>query len=308
MDPTLLVTVESSESETAALEFKASFDPSVSSSWCELVKDIAAMANSGGGAIVFGVNDDGTPELSDPTTMLSIDPATIVDKIKKYTGQHYAGCSVASGTRKAHPVTIMYVAAARIPLVFIAPGTYDIGSGKQKTAFSAGTAYFRHGAKSEPGTSEDLRASLERELDRIRSSWLDGIAKVVTAPVGAIVSVLPAELRLSGAQEATGVRLVNDEGAPAFKAVRTDLLYPYRQKELTAQVNALLGASAISARDVYIVRKAHAIEEQPNFYYKPQYSSPQYSEAFADWMVKQYRNDPDFFSKAREASKKDSAS
>ena len=46
---------------------------------------------------------------------------------------------------------------------------------KQKTAFSAGTVYFRHGAKSEPGTSEDLRASLERELDRIRSSWLDGI-------------------------------------------------------------------------------------------------------------------------------------
>ena len=43
---------------------------------------------------------------------------------------------------------------------------------------------------------------------------------------------------------------------------------------------------------------------QPTFYYKPQYSSPQYSEAFADWMVEQYRADPEFFFKAREAAKK----
>jgi hypothetical protein len=120
------------------------------------------------------------------------------------------------------------VRAVSLPIVFTSPGTYDVGGGKQKTAFSAGTVYFRHGAKSEPGTSEDLRAALERELARIRSSWLDGIAKVVTAPVGATVSVLPGEVTLSGAKDASTVRLVNDDGAPAFKAVRTDLLYPYR--------------------------------------------------------------------------------
>lgn len=308
MDASLLATVESSEGETAEVEFKASFDPAAASNWCELVKDIVAIANSGGGVIVFGVNDDGTPRSADLEAVLSIDPATIVDKIKKYTGQHYAGCSVASGTRQAHPVVIMSVAAMPMPIIFAAPGTYDIGGGKQKTAFSVGTVYFRHGAKSEPGTSEDLRASLERELDRIRSSWLDGITKVVTAPVGATVSVLPAEVRLSGAEEATGVRLVNDEIAPAFKAVRTDLLYPYRQKELVGQVNTLLGTLTISAHDVYSVRKAHVIDGQPNFYYKPQYSSPQYSQAFAEWLVGQYRADPEFFAKAREASKKHSAS
>jgi hypothetical protein len=182
---------------------------------------------------------------------------------------------VVSGTRQGHAVVIMSIASVTMPMVFTAPGTYDIGGGKQKTAFSQGAVYFRHGAKSEPGSSEDLRTALERELDRIRSSWLDGIAKVVTAPVGATISVLPAEVKLSGAQDATGVRLVNDETAPAFKAIRTDLLYPYRQKELVAQVNALLGAPTISAHDVHSVRKVHAVDRQPNFFYKPQYSSPQ---------------------------------
>jgi hypothetical protein len=201
-------------------------------------------------------------------------------------------------------VIVLVVSSVSIPIVFTAPGTYEVGGGKQKTAFSKGTVYFRHGAKSEPGTSDDLRAALTRELDRIRSSWLDGITKVVTAPVGATISVLPGEVQLSGAEGATGVRLVNDEDAPAFKAFRTDLLYPYRQKELVTRVNALLAGSKISSHDVYCVRKAHGIDAQPNFFYKPQFSSPQYSEAYAEWMAGQHRGDADFFLKAREASRK----
>ena len=216
----LLGAVERAESESAELEFKASFDPAEASQWCEVIKDIVAIANSGGGAIVFGVNDDGTPCAADLSAVLGIDPATITDKIKKYTGQHFAGCSMARGTYQAHPVAILSITSPSMPMVFTAPGTYDSGAGKQKTAFSVGTVYFRHGAKSDPGTSEDLRLALERELSRIRSSWLDGIAKVVTAPPGTMVSVLPAEVSLSGAEGATGVRLVNDEAAPAFKAMR----------------------------------------------------------------------------------------
>ena len=44
--------------------------------------------------------------------------------------------------------------------------------------------------------------------------------------------------------------------------------------------------------------------ELARFYYKPQYSSPQYSQTFAEWMVEQYHADSDFYAKAREAAKK----
>ncbi len=294
--------LEERENESADFDFKAALDPLAPQDWCELIKDIVAMANSGGGAIVFGVNDDGSPATgTDLAPILAIDPATIVDKIKRYADQLFAGFSLCSGTRRGCPVAILSVSSVHIPIIFTAPGTYDIGGGKQKTAFSKGTVYFRHGAKSEPGTSEDLRAALNRELDHVRSSWLDGITKVVMAPPGATVSVLPAEVRLTGADSATAVRLVNDADAPAFKAVRTDLLYPFRQKELVYRVNELLGGPKITGYEVHCVRKSRGVDDQPNFFYKPQFSSPQYSEAFAQWMVDQFRTDPEFFHKAREA-------
>src|SRR6266581_3080482 len=146
MEVSLLTAVESSQGESAELDFKAAFDPTAASSWCELVKDIVAIANSGGGVIVFGVNDDGTPSSADLALLRGVDPATIVDKVKKYTGQHYAGCSLTDSTRHDHPVVVLSVASVSIPMVFTAPGTYDIGGGKQKIAFSLGTVYFRHGA------------------------------------------------------------------------------------------------------------------------------------------------------------------
>jgi hypothetical protein len=304
MDKAVLTKVVEAENESAELDFKASFDPTAPQDWCELIKDVVAMANTGGGIVVFGVNDDGTPATADLKPIQALDPATFVDKIKKYTDQHFADFSLCSGNRHAVPVEILVVSAISIPIVFTSPGTYDVGGGRQKTAFSRGTVYFRHGAKSDPGTTDDLRSALERELDRVRSSWLDGITKVVTAPVGATISVLPGEVRLSGDEGATGVRLVNDESAPAFKAMRTDLLYPYRQKELVARVNELLAGPRITGHDVHCVRKAHGVDGQPNFFYKPQFSSPQYSEAFAEWMAEQHRADMEFFNKAREASKK----
>lgn len=291
------------ETEAPDLDFKAAFDPSSTGDWCELVKDIVAFANSGGGWIVFGVNDDGSSSNADLGQLQKVDPAIIVDKIAKYTGQQFAGVSLATVTRNEAEIVAMSISGATMPIVFTATGNYEV-NGKQRNAFQKGTVYFRHGAKSEPGTSEDLRGVLERELDRVRSVWLDGIQKVVTAPPGAAVSVVTGEVRLSGGSQAADVRLVNDENAPALNAVRTDLLYPHRQKELIAKVNAALAAGKITSHDVVCVRKVHGIEANPNFFYKPQYSSPQYSDAFAGWLVEQYTADAQFFQKARDASKK----
>lgn len=304
MDKAVLAKIEEIQKESAELDFKAVFDTTAPRDWCELIKDIAAMANSGGGLVVFGVNDDGTPARGDLKPIQALDPAKVVDKIEKYTNQHFAGFSFFSTSRCGAPVVNLAVSAVHIPIVFTAPGTYDVGGGKQKAAFSQGTVYFRHGAKSEPGTSDDLRAAISRELDRIRSSWLDGITKLVTAPVGATISVLPGEVHLSIAEGVTRVRLVNDEGAPAVKAFPTDLLYPFRKKELVARVNALLSGPMITGHDMHCVRKAHCVDGKPNFFHKPQFSSPQYSEAYAEWMAEQYRANADFFHKARETCKK----
>ena len=299
MDDAILTKVAAAETETAELDFKSTFDPGSVRDWCELVKDVVAFANSGGGCIAFGVDDDGNAAETDLTELRKVDPATVVDKIQKYTDQHFAGFAFKTTSRHGADIVVMVISGVSMPMIFAATGNYEIG-GKQRNAFQQGAVYFRHGAKSEPGTTEDLRQVMEREIDRVRSSWLDGIHKVVTAPVGATISVLPGEVRLSGEAEAISVRLVNDESAPAFTAVRTDLLYPHRQTELLTKVNKLIPGTKISGHDVKCVRKAHAVDLNPTFFYKPQYSSPQYSDAFAAWIVDQHKVDPDFFHKARD--------
>lgn len=98
--------------------------------------------------------------------------------------------------KQGQKLVAFVVHAVSIPIVFQKPGTYDAGGGKQKTAFGVGTVYFRHGAKSEPGNSEDIRTVIERRLEFIRKSWIKGVRKVVQAPQGSqIITVRPAGSR-----------------------------------------------------------------------------------------------------------------
>jgi len=90
--------------ESRLVDFKASIDIESTGDWCELIKDIVAMANSGGGAIIFGVDDHG--KLSDADlTALSLDSAKVVDKIAPYTGVQFADfeCDQASAAARRSP-------------------------------------------------------------------------------------------------------------------------------------------------------------------------------------------------------------
>jgi hypothetical protein len=172
---------------------------------------------------------------------------------------------------------------------------------KQKRAFGRGTVYFRHGAKSEPGNSNDLRRVIERELEKIRKSWLGNIRRVVRAPVGSHVQVLPPRVVESDLPNAVPIRVVEDPNAPAYRKVDYDHTHPYRQKKIIELVNQRLGnKKTVNSYDILSVRKVHKIHEKPEYYHKPKYSTPQYSEDFVDWLVKQYERDPSFFEMARQ--------
>lgn len=44
----LITSVQEAQSESAGLEFKSGFDPRSQQDWCEVIKDIVAIANSEG--------------------------------------------------------------------------------------------------------------------------------------------------------------------------------------------------------------------------------------------------------------------
>jgi hypothetical protein len=169
---------------------------------------------------------------------------------------------------------------------------------------SKGTVYFRHGPKSEAGSSEDLRAALERELARVKDFWLEGIAQVVQAPEGSQVQIVKQAVSLVPAADDTQkIRLTIDGEGPEFRVVDHDQLYPHRAKELVEQLKKIIGMKAVSSYDIQVVRKLHGVDDNPNFSHKGKFTTRQYSETFVEWLASEYVNDNDFFHKARSASK-----
>jgi hypothetical protein len=316
--------------ESATVDFKASFDPQSKGDWCELIKDMIAMTNSGGGNLIVGVADDGSFSGCDIQPLLDVDTADVSNHIHSYTGQHFAAFELVEAVRLGYPVAAIRVGASRMPIVFTAHGGYSIPGG-QKAAFVKGSVYFRHGAKSEPGTTDDLRLALERELEVVKEFWLQGIGKIMTAPVGSTVHVVQQDMALRDVTEAapirlttdetapalhvenvalrdtpeaTAIRLTKDENAPTLSVLQADKLYPYRQKELLKRLAERLGEKVtVSPRDLQCVRRMFAIDDDPTYSYEAQHSPRKYTEAYVDWLVVQHDSDPTFFQKAREASR-----
>lgn len=244
----------SAKRESKHVEFKQGFDPGQPGEWCELVKDLAAIANSGGGIIVFGLDSQGVPNGASIDAITSIDPADIANKVARYTGLVDFEFEVRRLTKQTNKLVAFVIPPVSVPLVFEKPGTYDIGGGKQKTAFGVGTVYFRHGAKSEPGTSEDIRRVIDRQLDHIRRSWLKGVRKIVQAPQGAQIVALHPTTREVQLALATNVRAVNDPKAIPVRLTRDSsiasgsFVHEAVSNAIFDEINNVIDANRILAR------------------------------------------------------------
>jgi hypothetical protein len=302
--PTVAERVAAAQRESRTLDFKERFDPNETSECIELIKDIIAMANSGGGLIVIGICDNGKASSANVQPVLDFDPAKLADKIQSYTGVHFVDFEISEAKRGRKRVAVLVIGATPdAPIVFTRPGTYAIEGGKkqQKTVFSKGTVYFRHGAKSEPGTTADLQRALDRRLDKLREQWIDRVRQVVLAPEGARLAMVEA-IASDKAGTPTKIRITNDPDAIVYGQLSPDETHPYRQKELLQELNKRLPRGvSVNAHDVLSVRRVHGITEatHPQFTYEPNWSSPQYSEQFVDWLLSRWNANNTFFESAK---------
>ena len=162
-------------------------------------------------------------------------------------------------SRNGRPSTAVVVVEGvhNAPLVFTQPGRYRGRDGKEHVAFVRGGLYFRHGAKSEAATGEDVRDFIRRQLEATRTQWLANIRQVMHAPDGAEVAVIETAERDEEGRP-TLIRLTTDPHAPLYGQVDPDQSHPYRQKEVIREVNARLGEGTVNAFDVLSVRRVHA--------------------------------------------------
>jgi hypothetical protein len=246
------------------------------------------MANSGGGVIVL----DGVRELEEEL---------IHEQLERYAEPEFEAFTIEDVMRGGGRGTAIVIeGVAFTPIVFTRHGRYRGRDGSDRTAFVRGGLYFRHGAKSEAATGEDVRDFIKRQLDTTRRQWLSNIRQVMHAPDGAEVAVIETAERDEEGRP-TLIRLTTDPHAPLYGQVDPDRSHPYRQKEVIREVNARLDGLNVNAFDVLSVRRVHAITEEsrPEFVHVPKFGSPQYSDAFVDWLVAEDERDPEFFAKAK---------
>jgi hypothetical protein len=266
--------------------------------WYELLKDVAALANSGGGVAVVGVERDGRPSGWEPAPFLATGAAALTDAFAEHAGEPVAGFDVVPATKNACPVAAVVVhPRSGSPIVFQKAATYRVES-RRRTAFGRGTVYFRHGASSEPATARDLERFVQREVERQRRAWRANVRKAAAAPSDARVLVVkPAT---PAAPPMTDVRVVDDPNAPVIGRADFDVTHPHRQRDVIRLVNAALDRP-INQFDLLSVKRIHRVEDEPRFFHKPRFSSPQYSDAFVRWLIDSSRADPAFFEHARAA-------
>lgn len=251
----LITKALSADRESKSIEFKREFDPSSRPQWCEIIKDIVAIGNSGGGIIIFGLKDDGSPSGIDVQAIKKIDPAEISNKISSFTGAADLEFEIHSLIKDGHDIVAFLIRSAPIPLVFEKEGAYDIQSGGKGSAFAKGSIYFRHGAKSEPARNSDLPAAFEKHLKSERKSWLSGVRKVIEAPRGSkIIALQPTRSDESPKISHSAVRAVQTPDAiPVFitrdsKKSTGSFLHEQVSAALFEEINNVIDANRILAK------------------------------------------------------------
>jgi hypothetical protein len=265
----LLRRAEEAKRASRRVALRKAFDPLSDDHWAELVVDVTALANSGGGVAVVDAD---------------IDPAELARRVEEQTGARLEPLEVQPISRNGARMTAIVVdAAGETPLLV-----------NQQ-------AHFRHGGKSKPATASDLRTFLERRLDLVRRQWLRSIREVLIAPRGAHVAVVHTD-ETDEHGVPTLIRLSSDPDAPLYGKLDPDRTHPYRQTEVIAETNRRLPEGVeINPYDVLSVRRVHDISEEtrPDFTHVPKFGSPQYSDAFVDWLVAEHSRDPEFFVRAK---------
>jgi hypothetical protein len=288
--------------ESKSVEFKEQFLPTDPRQSLEVLKDIVAMANSGGGVIAIGIDNSGLASGTDVKPVLTHDHAKYCDLIHKYTLQNFCDFEVVEAEKDGHTVAIFLINPPDYPLVFEKPGTYSTeNNSRQSTAFGQGTVFFRHGAKSEHGTSDDIRRFMQQRVKEMQEQLLKGMRRVAEAPRGSQIQVLPAGANIDEPRSRVGVRLTTDKNAPGVISVDRGVLCPYRRKELIAELKKRLPIDRMpSPRDITAINKVYSILSKEQFCWKPDYSSPQYSDAYVSWLVEKITRDSNFLRVARE--------
>lgn len=168
----------------------------------------------------------------------------------------------------------------------------------------------------DPSSSDIADKRLRRELGRDAADYLTRYCALIKSefdklqrPVQFSVGI---EYRLALTKKPGDADIVLSQassGGPAVQIVEVpkdpSKSHPHRQVELLQKLRTALPELSINQHDIQCANKVHGVRQRPEYFYKGTVkgSPGQYSPAYLDWLIQQYRNDREFFVKAKARAK-----
>ena len=171
-----------SRAELSAVDFKEGFDASTRA-WGDLLKDILAMANSGGGIIIFGVTDDGHHSGLNSPILSILDPARVSDKVRRYSPAARIETSIHELRYRRKLFGFLRIRQSETFVVFDSNYSYKPdGSKTQRQIFGPGIVYVRRPGGNTEATQVQLYDMIERISQRRVQQFLARIDTVARLP------------------------------------------------------------------------------------------------------------------------------
>lgn len=176
------------KSESKYLDFKEDFNYDFPSDRLKLLKHIIAMTNTGGGVIVFGVDNFGVNVHFNFAQLLSLDTAVIGNFIESYTGTDFDSFEFVEIRRGSVKKMALLIFKSNDLVIFSKQGQYKDIDGRNKSIFEKGDLYFRHGSKSEKCSNDDLRLFANQQRMSERKALRTVFSRVIeTGPQNAAI-------------------------------------------------------------------------------------------------------------------------
>ncbi len=163
-------------------DYKLYFDVSNGKAKVDLVKNIVAIANSGGGKIIFGRSETEIVGV-EQDVVNALDSAKLDDFIYKFTQpvRVQLGHNIEKLSNGKYLVEIT-IESVKYPIVFSKQGSWSNMTSNEREVFFEGDIWVRHSSKTEKVTYEDIREIIERGRQEEREKLLSQIQRIATLP------------------------------------------------------------------------------------------------------------------------------
>lgn len=172
--------------EDLYVDYKETFDPSDEKHWIGITTDVMAFANTRGGYLVFGVNDEAFSVVGLPEIVANVLTNTnmVMQKLNRYVAPHFVQIRSKKHNTKQGSIVVMYVPPSKGKThIFIKDVSYKYPSGKTKILVHPGMIFIRRSATNHIVDPDDLEFIISERINYYKDSILSKIAKVVEAPI-----------------------------------------------------------------------------------------------------------------------------